>query len=219
MAKTVREPWAHHDLPSGVVALLSLALMEYSGLLLEASVPGSEEEMRALAARTRAQRLAHVLIFRSKRSKTRWATTADAFFSEKAEGAWFIPTYSLGLRAILETVVVHPADPHVLRGFLTITQLATTRGHGDNLVEAWIDPTRSPRMREETGGKRQHAVGNFGRDDGDEIIAQGRTTAAGLHAACMAWACLRRARAPLGRDDLLPVQLLLLEVLGPGMVS
>lgn len=198
-----REPWAHHDLPSGVVAILSLALMEYAGLLLEVSVPGSEEEMRALAARTRAQRLAHVLIFRSKRSKTRWATTADAFFSEKAEGAWFIPTYSLGLRAILETGIVHPADPHVLRGFVTITQLATTRGHGDNLVETWIDPTRAPRMREETGGTRQHAVGNFGRDDGDTIIAQGRITAAGLHAACMAWACLRRAAARVDPRDLL----------------
>jgi hypothetical protein len=197
------ELWAKHDLPSGVIALLALALMEYSSLLLEASVPGAEEEMRALEARNRAQRLAHVLVCRDQRKKTRWSSTADAFFSEKAEGAWFTPTYSLGLRAILETGVVHPGDPLVRRGFKIIEGLATERHHGGEVVQTWIDPTRSPPMRDEAAGAHQHAVANFESIIVNDAVARGRVNAAGLHAAGMAWAGLRRAAARVDPRELL----------------
>jgi hypothetical protein len=58
-------------------------------------------------------------------------------------------------------------------------------------------------MRDEKAGARQHAVANFGGSDGKELIRQGRVNAAGLHAACMAWAGLRRAAARSDPRELL----------------
>jgi hypothetical protein len=195
------ERWAHHDLPSGVVALLALTLTEYASLLLETSAPESaEEEMRALAARSRAQRLAEVLVARTESAVTDWRPTADAFYSEKAEGAWFIPTYSTALRAILETGVVHPRHPVVVNSFAVIQQLATERPHNGELLPTWLDPTRDSRLTGEVG-IRQQRVADFGRMVGDANL--GRPTASGLHASCMAWAGLRRAVARVDPRDLM----------------
>src|SRR5262249_42906232 len=122
------ERWANYDLPSGVVALLALTLSEYASLLFETSAPEApEEEMRALAARSRAERLAQVLVMRAQNEATDWTAAADAFHSEKAEGAWFVPTYSTATRAVLETGVVHPLNPVLAKAFDVIESLAIER--------------------------------------------------------------------------------------------
>ena len=110
------EPWARGDLPDAVVALLALALLEYAGALRETSRPRSRDEERGMAIRDKARRLAQVLVFRdldrstAARLDASWTTSVDAFIrrlgdEQWAEGEWFMPSYSLGVRAILESSV------------------------------------------------------------------------------------------------------------------
>jgi hypothetical protein len=195
------ERWSGRDLPSGVVALFALTLAEYSSLLLETSPPDAgDEEMRALAARSRAQRLAHVLLMRTKDNATDWTASADAFYSEKAEGAWFVPTYSTAARAILETGVVDPRHPIIARSFAAIESLAIERSYrGGTSVPTWLNPTRDRRLKGKAGIS-QHRLASF-QLAVDDIV--GRPDAAGIHAACMAWAGLRRAVARLDPRDLM----------------
>jgi hypothetical protein len=209
------EEWAKRDLPDGIVGLLALGLMEYSCLLQEASAPGSEEEMRALSARTKAQRLAHVLVSRAsadrrvRKGRHLWTTSADAFFNQKAEGVWFVPSYSVCLSAILETSIVHPNHSVVTQAFETISGLAEVRNYRlEKHVKTWIDPTRAPEMREmsEEVRSRQHAKVDFaplflGQDPTRKRGCQ--VNAAGLYAAVMAYGALRRAVARVDPREVL----------------
>jgi hypothetical protein len=204
------------DLPDGIVGLLALALVEYSGLLQELSEPDSDEEKRALAARMLARRLGHVLVFRAKDNQDRthhkphWTAAADAFFSEEAEGEWYVPSYSVCLRAVLETGAVRPDHPVVLEAFETLDRFATS---GASDYWTWIDPTRYPEVSEQARrGLWQHAKVDLSavtpvRADDGSLIGE---NASGLHAAVMAYAGLRRAvaredpRKLLNRDPLHP---------------
>lgn len=205
-----REPWARSanlELPDGVIGLLTLALLEYASLLQEASEPGTEEELRSISARTLARRLAQVLVFRgvdrSSSGRARWMTTADAFFSEKSEGAWFVPSYSVCVRAILESGIVDPRASIVRDAFTTIDSLGIARRHRDRLINTWLDPTRDPQMRDEKGAYPQHRAADFSSLLGNP--RRGRVNAAGLHAAVMAYAALRRRTARVDPRDLLQV--------------
>lgn len=156
-----------------------------------------------------ARRLSHVLVFRASDNRNdsphlpHWTSAADAFFNQEAEGEWYVPSYSVCVRAVLETGVVPPHHPVVRDAFTTIEHLAARAPAGH---PTWIDPTRSPEVAEQVGaGEFQHgkvdvtvAVPTY--DATGALVGE---NASGLHAAVMAYAGLRRALAREDPRDLL----------------
>lgn len=180
------EPWARLEpLPCSVVALLALLLCEYEQLLSNtASSPRVLE--RAHDARVLAQRLGHELVSRAHE----WATTIDAFsYGPTTTDPWFVPAYSVCLRAILATNVAGTNSRAVRVAHQTIE--ASGRNGRDG--HTWVDPTR---------------LGDFGSDavadpswHSTVVISDLLTrtdlkpTASSIHAAVTALAALRRAAA------------------------
>jgi len=210
------EPWASQDLPDGVVGLLCLALLEYAGMLRETRDVYAYDDVHGAALRTKAQRLGHVLVFRGRdesreaKRAIRWMNAAEAFLSEGAEGEWFVPSYSVCARAVLESGAATTRWGVVIDACETINAMALCSDDGYD-IETWIDPTRvfAIRRRARNEGKRTwHAkvdvttVAEGGPDRPVELPV----TAAGIHAAAMALASARRAAA---RDD--PRELLKLD--------
>ena len=214
------EPWARGDLPDAVVALLALALLEYAGALRETSRPRSRDEERGMAIRDKARRLAQVLVFRdldrstAARLDASWTTSVDAFIrrlgdEQWAEGEWFMPSYSLGVRAILETGAVSPFHSVVREAFRTIQGLRYEKPlRSGGTVSTWFDPTRpvSVRTRARQASKETwHARVDITPvlPGGSNRLTRPPVTPAGLHAAAMAWGALRRAAAQADPQDLL----------------
>lgn len=135
------EPWAKEALPAGVVGLLGLLLNEYAHLLLGLASPGSPLESRARRAHALGLRTAHDLVSRHED----WSATVDAFSYQGAERRlWFVPTYSVALRSVLESGAVPPNHQAVAAALRTINiyaRLATTE-RGEEF-ETWGDPTRA----------------------------------------------------------------------------
>lgn len=210
------EPWAAGDLPDGVVGLLCLALLEYAGMLRETRDVYAYDDVHGAALRTKAQRLGHVLVFRGRdesraaKSTTRWMNAAEAFLSEGAEGEWFVPSYSVCARAVLESGAATPRWRVVTDACATINGMALNAADNRG-VETWIDPTRvfALRRRARNEGKESwHAKLDVTTvfEGGPDRPTDLPLTAAGIHAAAMALASARRAAA---RDD--PRELLKLE--------
>jgi hypothetical protein len=214
------EPWATADLPDGIVALLALALLEYAGLLRTATRAQSPEEEHGIAMRDKARRLAQVLVFRGlDRSKeanqgSRWVSSVDAFIRERdegvlAEGEWFLPSFSLGVRAVLETGVVGPHHKVVRDAFATIDGMRYDKPlRSGGTVATWFDPTRpvSVRTRARSASKDTwHAKVDITPVLAGEPghLTRPPVTAAGVHAAAMAWGALRRAAAQVHPPELL----------------
>lgn len=214
------EPWARSDLPDSVVALLVLALLEYAGLFHETATPRSQDESHALAIRDKARRLAQVLVFRAldrsfqARRRPPWTLSVDAFIrrhgsEEWAEGEWFMPSYSLGARAVLEAGVVSPSHKVIRDAFKTIQSLRFSQQlDSGKTITFWADPTRRASIRKQArvaSREAWHAAVDIRSDLVVRPISSLRrsVTPAGLHAAAMAWAALRRAAAKCDPQDIL----------------
>ena len=216
------EPWAGGDLPDSIVALFVICLLEYAGVLREMSPPRGPNEARGAVMRDKARRLAEVLVFRAldRSSKAKgqpvWTSAVDAFIRPKAGGewserGWFMPSYSLGVRAVLEAGVVSPFHRVVRDAFETITRLALPlQTLGGERMQTWVDPTRARAVHDEAvarSGENWHARVGL-RDVLAETPRRSQVTPAGLHAAAMAWGALRRAAARIDPEELLtPLEL------------
>ena len=179
------EPWTHNDeLPCAVVALFAMLLAEYARLV--ASTGSSEA---AAQASDKARRLGHELLARS----AEWTDAVEGFSYEGAEGGWwFIPTFSLGMQAILETAAASPQHPVIAEAIDTIRMLASSREGPEGAFETWRDPTRSRDLVRQFGDdatQAWHGVGQVGKVD----LSSCQSTAGSIHAAAMAWSALRRS--------------------------
>jgi hypothetical protein len=182
------EPWTRAVvLPPGVVGLLALLLVEYSHVLINNPAAGADLQRRSRHAWTLAQRLGHELASRT----AEWTSHVDAFCRAGAEGGWwYVPSYSLGVRAVLETAVATPTDRGVREAFTTITATERIRtGHDERRVTTWADPTRAVRPL----AGRLSRTWNELIDIGSYTGSPTQPTAASIHAAVMAFAALRRA--------------------------
>ena len=75
------------------------------------------------------------------------------------------------------------------------------------MVATWLDPTRSALLRREATPTFQHAIVDFApglAQGAAETPEAGRPTPAGLHAAAMAYAALRRRVAQVDPRELIP---------------
>lgn len=186
------EPWAQAPLPTGVIALISLVLVEYAGMLHERGrLLGTAR--RAAEAQLMSQRLAH----RLAATVNEWWKHADVFLRTDAEGYWFLPTYGLALRALLESGAVGAFSSVVSYPFATIE--ATEVPHGPDRSTTWLDPTRTEAVRRTLAGVLtsggEESVKAYGHHLVELVppVEGDRATPAGLHAAVMAYSALRRA--------------------------
>jgi hypothetical protein len=215
------EPWCTHayTLPSSVVGLLALTLVEYARFLAEISTDHDRTQSRA--AFLKAQRLAQSLIARPAFTGVLWSRAADAFFQYGEDRAWFIPTYSVCVRALLETGAAGPTHPLVLDAFDTIKAL--TLPADDPRGGRWLDATYRTGLYE-AAALRAHTTGysRRGRPEQEELppaygphgdrdepgsqhasldvreaalgnTSEWRATAASVHAAALAYSAMRRA--------------------------
>jgi hypothetical protein len=184
------EPWGRDVLPPGVVALIVIALTEYAHLLLEAAEPGSRTEGRARHASTTARRAAHDLISREEE----WQGTVDAFSYQGVERQyWFVPTYSVALRALLESNAAPPYHKTVDTALRTVMRFSRNeRSQVGVTFETWGDPTRADMDRLiplDEVDTTWHASVRV-----DQIPPnQCPPTASSVHASVMALASYRRA--------------------------
>jgi hypothetical protein len=184
------EPWVRGPLPAGVVGLLGLLLHEYAHLLLGLARPGSALEMRARRAFTLARRIAHDLLSRDGE----WVGTIDAFSYQGAERRWwYVPSYSVCVRAILESGAVGPHHAAVVSAMEAITRFhRRERAQNGDEYETWADPTRTDlaaRIPDEAFDEAWHAV----VDVTAVPIKECPASASSIHASVMAHAAFRRS--------------------------
>jgi hypothetical protein len=205
------EPWAKaYTLPTSVIGLLALVLIEHARFIAQIADPDRPEWKLVHAAFTRAQRLGQALLARPRLTDVSWSRGVDAFFQQGGEdSAWFIPSFSVCLRAVLETGVADPTHPLVQEALHTIKMLSIEPEAG-----GWRDPTyhtgldkiadakaRStvysrrlrPSIGAEPGAGSQHAELDVIRLARDTRMEGWRTTAFSVHAAALA---LRRRGVP-----------------------
>lgn len=184
------EPWAKHPLPAGVVGLLGLLLNEYAHLLLGLASPGSPLESRARKAHALALRTAHDLVSRHES----WAATVDAFSYQGAERRlWFVPTYSVALRSVLESGAAPPNHEAVVEALRTISSFARVSAtRSGEEYETWGDPTRADlaaRVPADATDATWHTTISLTEIDPSDCVP----TASSVHASVMALAAFRRA--------------------------
>jgi hypothetical protein len=180
--------WTEAPLPAGVIGLIVLVLLEYAALLNEQS-PVNRMSQKAAQVQLTAQRLARHL----SATIDRWWRYADAFLNTHAEGTWFVPSYSVCLRAMLDSAAVDPPASVVAHPFTTISSGFARAGGRTDAIETWADITRGF-VPDETQKEYGHALVPVPVSDPTELVV----TPAGLHAAVMAHTSLRRAWA---RED------------------
>lgn len=207
------EPWARaYTLPSSVIGLLCLTLIEHARFIAQITEPDKPEWKLVHAAFTRAQRLGQALLARPALTDVRWSRGVDAFFQQGGEdSAWFIPSFSVCLRAVLETGVADPTHPLVQEALHTIKLLQIPPEEG-----GWRDPTYHtglaevadakarattysrrgrPNVGRGTGVGSQHAeldVLRWARETETKMDNWGATPFS-VHAAALALAATRRA--------------------------
>jgi hypothetical protein len=207
------EPWARaRTLPPSVIGLSALALVEYARFIGQIVEPDRPEAQLARAAFMKAQRLGHALLARPKLIDVSWSRGVDAFFQQGGEdSAWFVPSYSICLRAVLETGVATPTHPLVQDALETISTFEIEPEAG-----GWLDPTyhtgldaeaeakaratsKTTRGRPKLGSAAEAGTRHAEVDirlwaqkrNGES--EQWRATAASVHAAAMALSATRRA--------------------------
>jgi hypothetical protein len=192
-----------------VVGILALALVEYTRFLAQIIEPDRPERRLVSAAFMKAQRLGQSLLARPSFLGTAWTRGVDAFYQQGGEDAWFIPSYSICLRAVLEVGVADPMHPLVRDALDTIALLEAEPGR-----DGWLDPTYHTGLDKEGSeashltrlSRRQHPQQltepqdpglDYAELDVRAAINRGVTgwevTAASTHAAALAFSAVRRA--------------------------
>lgn len=183
------EPWStcpkpEDDLPCSVVGLLALLLCEYDKLLT-AQEGNDRMKRRAQHGRVLASRLGNELLRRSDE----WTSHIEGFSYGQA-GWWYVPAYSVCLRAVLETRVANIHDQAVHDALVTIDHGSRERPYG----HTWVDPTRRGTLDERvTPGQANRW---FASHDVAEILRDRRaklpSTASSVWAAVMPLAAVQR---------------------------
>jgi len=180
--------WTTEPLPSGVIGLIVLVLVEYAALLNE-QARFEQTAGKAAAVQLTAQRLARHL----SATIDQWWAHADAFLNTYAEGTWFVPSYSVCVRAMLDSGAVDPGASVVARAFTTISSGYGSVRSNVRGIETWADITRGFKPTQQQK-KHGHALVPVPVRRGSRLVV----TPAGLHAAVLAHTALRRA---LARED------------------
>jgi hypothetical protein len=208
------ETWIREatTLPHSVIALLALTLVEYTRFLTPLVPP--EVLPRISGAFLKAHRLGQALLARpASDNDVLWSRGVDAFFLYGEDDAWFTPSYSLCLRAVLETGAAIPSHPLVRDALETIERLRTEDEH------SWIDATYHTGLDVEAKLQRKHTrytthgsetltepqappvqhvsldVDVFATNWKPAQNVEWQPRAPSIHAAALAYSSLRRARS------------------------